>query len=327
MLDVPITLRAHLLDEPAVDLLRYLRAALDPGVVLTYGPDVRAGSEVLVAGRPQREHLTASDRLRAVIIPFAGPPAPTLTLMRDFPHLTLHNLHHNAAPTAEMAVTLLLAAAKQIVPADSALRQGDWSARHTPNQTLLDGKTALILGYGAIGQRVGLVCRALGMRVLAIRRTPEPDDVAEVHGADRLRDLLADAHALIICLPATAATEGLIGAAELDRLPDGAILVNVGRAAIVDQRALYEALRSGQLFAAGLDVWYRYPAEIEARSSTLPADEPFHTLPNVVLSPHRAGGLGVREVEMARMAALAAALNAASRGEPIPNRVDLAAGY
>ncbi len=114
-----------------------------------------------------------------------------------------------------MAFTLLLAAAKSIVPLDRALRRGDWSTRQSPFLTLLlAGRTALILGYGAIGQLVAQMCRGMGMRVLATRRSDEPasDGLAEVYPATALADLLPQADALIVCLPLTEETRGVIGA-------------------------------------------------------------------------------------------------------------------
>jgi phosphoglycerate dehydrogenase-like enzyme len=288
---------------------------------------VPADYHILVAGRPQREHLIASPTLRALIIPWAGLPEVTRELMRDFPHIAVHNLHHNAAPVAEMAVTLMLAAAKLVVPTDRALRAHDWTPRyHRPNPTvLLEGKTALILGYGAIGQRVAHLCRALGMKVMAIRRCvvmPSPD---EIYPPNALHRLLPQANVLIICVPQTPETTGLIGEKELALLPPGAILVNVGRGPIVDEAALYHALCEGPLHSAGLDVWYDYPADEAARSHTPPSAYPFHELDNVVMSPHRAGGAD--ETEMLRMMHLAALLNAAARGDEMPNLVDLQAGY
>ena len=117
----------------------------------------------------------------------------------------------------------------------------------------------------------------------------------------------------------------MIGEHELALMPPGGILVNVGRGPVVDPGALYSALRSGQLGAAGLDVWYNYPKSPEERASTPPAEFPFHELDNVVMSPHRGGGSD--QTEELRMTHLAAHLNAAARGEPIPNKVDLDAGY
>ncbi|MDX1994180.1 MAG: NAD(P)-dependent oxidoreductase [bacterium] len=320
----------HLLTEPTADALAYLRERLSPTIHLTTGEIVPPETVILVTGRPRREHLAAAPALTALIIPFAGLPQETRALLRDFPQVSVHNLHHNAPMTAEMAVALMLAAAKQLLPADRIFRQNDWTPRYSENTSVvLEGKTVLILGYGAIGRRVGAVCQALGMRVLATKRNPVEalEKEIEIHPPAALPDLLPQAHVVMICLPDTPDTTNLLGAAELALLPPGAILVNVGRAAVVDQTALYEALRSGHLHSAGLDVWYRYPADVDSRTSTPPAEVPFNELDNVVMSPHRAGGGGAAEVEQRRMAALAESLNGAARGEAIPYRVDLARGY
>jgi phosphoglycerate dehydrogenase-like enzyme len=231
-----------------------------------------------------------------------------------------------------MALALLLAAARRLVPNDQALRRGDWTLRYDPPPvTILHGKTVLILGYGAIGQYVGRVCRALGMRVMAVRRQPAgpapADSEATVYGVDALFNLLPQADVLMVTLPLTAETRGLIGAAELALLPAGALLVNVGRGPVVDEAALYQALHSGRLAAAGLDVWYRYPESEAARTHTLPSAYPFHELDNVVLSPHTGGGFGSPYTERERMLHLARLLNAIHRGDPTPNRVDLTLGY
>ena len=127
--------------------------------------------DILIGGRPTRDQLLACPNLRAVIVPWAGVPDSTQALLREFPHIAVHNLHHNAAATAEMAIALLMAAAKFIVPIDQKLRVNDWSPRYAPSRSIeLAGKTALIVGYGQIGQRVGRVCRAMDMTVIATRR-------------------------------------------------------------------------------------------------------------------------------------------------------------
>ncbi|NOX64003.1 MAG: hydroxyacid dehydrogenase [Chloroflexi bacterium] len=314
--------------------LAQIRAGLDPDIVITTGktPPDPAQYEILVRGSPSREEIEASPNLRAVIIPWAGVPPETAELLRDYPHITLHNLHHNDAPTAEMAIALLMAATRFLIPIDRSFRRFDWTLRYEPLPAqILDGKTALILGFGAIGQRVGRVCEALGMNVLATRRHPQAalryDLQAEVHPPEALSNLLPRANVLIITLPLTPETRGLIRAAELARLPDNAIFVNVGRGEIVDEAALYEALKSGKLAAAGLDVWWNYPETKEARQHTPPSAHPFHELDNVVMTPHLAGAWGTPDSEARRIAALVAMLNAATRGEPLPNRVDLDMGY
>jgi phosphoglycerate dehydrogenase-like enzyme len=282
---------------------------------------------VLVAGRIERKHLEASSKLRAVIVPFAGVPQQVRELFAEFPEVALHNLHHNAAPTAEAAVGLLLAAAKSLVPIDAAFRKHDWRPRYAMGRSVpLAGKTALVLGLGAIGRRVARALRGLGMTVIATRRSGAADESAdEVHGRDALADLLPRAAAVIVCLPTTDETTGLLGKEQLALLPQDAVLVNVARGPVVDEEALYEALRDRRLFAAGLDVWYSYPEEKEARANTPPSAFPFHELDNVVMSPHRAAH--VEDTEPSRMRHLAELLLAAARGEEIPNRVDLTLGY
>lgn len=324
-------LSVHMIRQPDPAALAHLCSSLDPEVRLTFGPDlaVPADYHIFVAGRPDREHLRASPNLHTLIIPWSGLPEMTRELMLGFPHVAVHNLHHNAAPVAEMAVALMLAAAKFVVPMDRALRAHDWTPRYRPNPTVtFEGKTALVLGYGAIGQRVARSCQALGMRVMAVRRRVarlSHGTSVEIFPPDALHSLLPQANVLIVCLPHTPETTGLLGGRELSLLPLGAVLVNVGRGPIVDEAALYWALREGDLCAAGLDVWYNYPADEAARSCTPPSAYPFHGLDNVVMSPHRAGHSD--QTEILRMTHLADLLNAAARGEEIPNRVDLNAGY
>ena len=309
--------------------LQDFQASLPASVHLTLGPDLPSAPRyhILIAGRPSEAQLTASPNLQAVIVPWAGVPESTRHLLMKYPHIALHNLHHNAAPTAESALALLLAAAKFTVPFDQALRRGDWRPRYNPTPAiLLEGKTALVLGYGAIGQRVGRYCHALGMRVLAVRRHPQAvDDLAEVHTLSTLPHLLPQSDVLVVTLPLTDATRGLLGEVELQALPAGSVLVNVGRGPVVDEAALYRALKDGPLAAAGLDVWYRYPKDESARRNTWPSDYPFHELENVVLSPHRGGS--VRESERLRLQALTEMLAAAANGHPMPNRVDMRHGY
>jgi phosphoglycerate dehydrogenase-like enzyme len=322
---VPVAVR--LPRPPRHGFLDHLRARLTREVTLIVEED--GPCDVLVHGTPDRARIEASVGLRAVVIPYAGVPRATRELLREFTAVEVHNLHHNAAPTAELAIALLLAAGKTLVPLDRALRRHDWRPRYAPERRddfSCAGRTALVLGYGAIGRRVAAGCRGLGMQVTATRRSvvgpcTGPD---EVHGPDALESLLPRAHALFVCLPSTGETDGLLGAAQLARLPDGAVLVNVGRGPIVDEEALFNELASGRL-AAGLDVWYRYPEEEEARADTAPATHAFHELDNVVLSPHRAGLCA--ETERLRAEALAGMLNGTARGEPMPHRVDLDRGY
>ncbi len=314
------------------DAVEVLHDNLRSDVELVWGPTPPARYDVLIAGRPDREQLAASRDLDALIIPFAGIPLSTRETLADFPGLRIHNLHHNAASTAEMAIALLMATAKRLLPFDRAFRRRNWQARFeaAPSAMLLDGKRALVLGYGAIGQRIAHVLSALGLAVTAVCRDPSKHPDASEFGVDvraveELHRLWPQADVLMIALPQTPETEGLVGEAQLDGMPDAALLVNVGRAAVVDQAALYDALSNGNLGGAGIDVWYNYPSGPDERAATPPADYPFHDLDNVVMSPHRAGGGDT--IEARRMAELAELLNALARGETDTQRVDLNAGY
>lgn len=327
-----MTLKVHYSIDPDVKALEILRAEIDAGVRLSANLEIppQPDFQVLINGTPKKEHLTSSPYLNSLIIPYAGVPESTRTILSDFPQLKIYNLHHNAAPTAEMAIALLMAAAKFLVPIDRDFREHNWTPRYETNPSLLlEGKTTLILGFGHIGQRVGLVCQAMGMDVIGVRRTqnarPIPGLQTEVHTIDQLDQLLPRTKFLIITLPITADTECLIGAEQLSLMIPGGILVNVGRGRIVDQTALYRALTDGTLCAAGLDVWYSYPDSPEERSGTPPADHPFHELDNIVMSPHRGGGS--RDTELLRMHHLAELLNALHNGSPSPNQVDISAGY
>jgi len=308
-----------------------LRRELHPELQLSIGQEIPqpAVYEILVAGRPTRSQLDASPELRTLIIPWAGIPPETMEKIADHPDLAVHNLHYNAAETAEMALALLLAAAKSIVPMDRKIREGDWRPRYGPNPSLLlEGRTALILGFGAIGRRVAGMCRALGMNVLAVRRHAGKGDdggKVEAHAPQSLHKLLPRAQILMLCLPLTPETTGLIGEKELGLLPREALLVNVGRGLVVEEDALFAALESGSLAGAGLDVWYEYPRDEASREKTFPSARAFHTLDNVVMSPHRAGGS--RQRMLRRLQALAELLNAAALGEPMPNKVAIDLGY
>ena len=327
-----MTLNVHYFIDPQTEALEILYPRLEDSIHLSAGEEISSAAEfqVLINGTPTREHLQASPNLHSLIIPYAGVPLATRALLADFPGIRVFNLHHNAAPTAEMTIALLMAAAKFLLPIDRTFRQSNWTPRYQTNPSLLlEGKCALILGFGHIGQRVGRFCQALGMVVIGVRRNAGaallPGLKAEVHPPQDLNQILPRTNVLIITLPITSETEGWIGAKQLSSMIHGGILVNVGRGPIVDQAALYQVLKDGTLGAAGLDVWYNYPTTEEEQQDTPPADHPFHELDNIVMSPHRGGGS--RGTERLRMEHLAELLNALQNGAPTQNLVNLDLGY
>lgn len=323
-----MSILVHLLDEINENDFRYFCEQLSPGVQVSIGKDRATACEVLIAGRPNRELLSHNPNLKHLIIPFSGLPPVTREMVSDFPEISVHNIHFNAAPVAEMVITLMLAACKFVIPIDRSLRAHDWSPRYAPSSSLLlDRKRVLVLGYGAVGQRVARACMGLGMEVVATRRHASEvyeDGVATVYPATSLHELLSQVQVVLVCLPFTDETDGIIGEAELNLLPKEAVLVNVGRAQIVDEAALFTALKTQRLSGAGLDVWYHYP-RAEAIKHTAPSKFPFETLENVVMSPHRAGHTS--ETERLRMGHLAELINTLVVSGQMPNRMDLTRGY
>lgn len=286
----------HYLHPPSdTALFKQFQSWLDPKIRLTWGEDHpgKLNCAVLIDGRPGQVLLTQNKNLKSLVVPFAGLPPETRDVCLGFPALSVYNLHHNATITAEMAVVLMLSAARFVIRYDRSFRTNDWSMRydHQRPSILLNGKKVLLLGYGAIGKQVAKVCRALGMQVSAIKRHVEYEGVVinEVpcYSPTCLSEQLSDTQVLIVVCPLTEETRGLINEKTLLQMPKGGILVNVGRAQIVEEAALYQALITGQLAAAGLDVWYRYPGSIQDRSSTKPSDYPFWELDQVVIHRKR----------------------------------------
>lgn len=183
----------------------------------------------------------------------------------------------NARAVAELALALMLACLRRLPAFDAATRAGrGWSLDPAMQDGLgeLGGKTVGLVGYGAIPHALAPVLMALGCRVIYTSRTPH----ADAPDAYRpLEKLLAEADILSLHVPLDAATDRMIDQDALARMKPGAILINTARGGLVDQAALTDALRSGKLAAAGLDVFAAEPAD--------PAD-PLLTLPNVVLTPH-----------------------------------------
>ena len=178
----------------------------------------------------------------------------------------------NTISVAEHTLALMLATAKQLRPYDTALRAGQWAVRDTLAAFELSGRTVLVVGAGRVGTRVAQLCRAFGMTVLVHARRPAP-------GSTGLDDGLAQADFVTLHLPRTPETTNLFDAARIARMKPGAILINTSRGGIVDETALAEALRTGRLAAAGLDVFSTEPC---------PAGIPLANLANVILTPHSA---------------------------------------
>jgi phosphoglycerate dehydrogenase-like enzyme len=184
----------------------------------------------------------------------------------------------HAVPLAEWSIFGLLAFAKQLPRLRRDAEERRWE--HYPTNELR-GQTLLVVGVGEIGAEVARLASAFGMHVLGVKRNTDEHvpHVESLHPAEELRDLVADADAIVVTLPLTDETRGLIDREMIERMRDGAVFVNVGRGRVVDEEALIDALRSGKLAGAALDVTFTEP---------LPPESPLWEMKNVILSPHTA---------------------------------------
>ncbi len=280
---------------------------------------------VLIDGNASKELLDAPN-LEHVIIPFVGLDPDFRGKLLERPHLKVYNSHYNDTFVAQHMLSLLLACASRLVEADQPLRRGDWRNRYDRLESMfLPGQTCLLLGYGAIGKAVEPLVRALGMKVSVLKRTKGREKGEEnVYSSAQLYEALADADVIMCSLPGTPETDNLLDARAFAKMRQGSILVNVGRGSVIDQYALYEALKSNHLLAAGIDVWWNYPKTKEDRANTLPATAPLHELPNIIMSPHRANQFAAED--SVRLKDVMETLEAIARGE-VRNHVDVERGY
>lgn len=219
------------------------------------------------------------------------------------------------APVAEHAMALLLAAAKDVPARTDEIRRGVFDQGVT--NKLLAGSTVLILGLGGIGSEIARRCKAFDMRVVGIARSRSPKEFADEVGVmEDLPRYLPQADVVVLALPLTRATEGLVDRSFLGSMKEDAILVNIARGKHIVEDDLFDHLKSHPTFRAAIDTWWTYPDSKGGR----PFHRPFHELPNIVMTPHVAPMVAGQ-----RARAMEAALDNVVRflhGEPLRNVID-----
>jgi phosphoglycerate dehydrogenase-like enzyme len=249
--------------------------------------------DVLVTMAFTAEMARSATRLKLVQVPGAGLDRIDRSALPD--GALLANAYGHETGIAEYVIGAMLALSRDVIRLDTALRRGDWQSQWAVGATPppvwpeLAGKTLGILGYGRIGQNVARRARAFEMHVRAIRRDvgqSTGDELAFLGRPDMIDDVVQGSDYVVISMPATPETIGSIGRKQLGLMKPTAFLINVTRAEIVDEDALYKALARRGIAGAALDVWYRYP---RAAGPTAPATRPFHELPNVLMTPHVSG--------------------------------------
>ncbi|MEJ7665441.1 MAG: phosphoglycerate dehydrogenase [Hymenobacter sp.] len=220
----------------------------------------------------------------------------------------------NIVSAAELAVGLLLAAARNIAPASASLRSGEWKRSRFAGIELFE-KTLGIVGFGKIGVLVAQRLSAFGMHVIAYDPFVQPGRAAQLGvRLVPLDELMAEADFISVHLPKTPETTGLIGAEQLGRCKATTVIVNAARGGIVDEGALYHALKEGRIAAAGLDVFAVEPC----------TDSPLFELDNVVATPHL--GASTEEAQEKAGISVANSVRLALSGELVPDAVNVQGG-
>jgi phosphoglycerate dehydrogenase-like enzyme len=252
-----------------------------------------ADVDVLVSMDFTKAMAEAGRRLRLIQVPGAGLDRIDRSALR--PGIYLANAYGHEAGIAEYVIGTMIALTRSFARIDAKLRAGEWESQWAigasapPLWPELAGKTLGILGFGHIGEALARRARAFDMKVCAIRRQAQsetPDGVSFIGGLEQLDDVLCQSDFVAITLSLSPQTRGLLDERRLRLMQPTAYLINVARAEIVDEMALYGALATGGLAGAALDVWYRYPT---VPGSVPPATQPFHELPNVIMTPHVSG--------------------------------------
>jgi phosphoglycerate dehydrogenase-like enzyme len=297
-----------------------LRAAVPAGVELEFlEPGQRlsehlAGVEVLYGPLPEKDFAKA-DSLRWIQLNSTGADA---MLYEAFikSGIKLTTLGGAITDTvAEQALVLLFALARNVHLQRDLQREKTWRPL---TGTEIGGMKLGILGFGRIGRAIAVRAQGFGMDITAVDAQPihKPDFVRALWGLDRLADLLRQSNALICAVPKTPATSRMISAQQLDLMPRGSFIVNIGRGGVIDEGALVAAVRSGHLAGVGLDV-----TEVEP----LPAASPLWNEPNILLTAHSAGF--TKNLREKKTRWFAENLVRYLKGEPLQGLVDPARGY
>ena len=236
-----------------------------------------------------KEIIDAGEKLKVVGRAGAGIDNIDVEAAKEKGVKVLNTPEAPAIAVAELTIGLLLSLARQIPRADSSMKEGRWAKKEFRGWQL-NGKTFGVVGLGHIGEKVARLAKAFGMKILITKRTPPSPEILKELEAEfvSLDELLRRSDVISLHVPLTPQTYHMIGEKEIQLMKDGAFIINTSRGAVVDEKALFNALKSGKLGGAALDVYEMEP----------PKDYSLMKLPNVVCTPH----IGAQTVEAQRAA-------------------------
>ena len=284
------------------------RAALLPAIADVDAILVRSATQV------DQEAIAAAKKLKVIARAGVGLDNVDVKAATNAGVMVVNAPTSNIVSAAELAVALLLASARNISPAHAALRNGEWK-RSKYNGVEVTDKTVGIVGFGRIGMLVAQRLSAFGVKLIAYDPYIQPARAAQLGvRAVSLDELLAESDFITIHLPKTPETVGLIGEDALKKVKPTVHIVNAARGGIVDEAALYDALKDGRVAGAGLDVYAKEPC----------TDSPLFTLDNVVATPHL--GASTDEAQEKAGIAVAKSVRLALAGELVPDAVNVQGG-
>lgn len=313
--------------------MEYLRAHVTPEIEFVFPKDYTTpaliqtasqGIDILLGDVPAPEVLDALRGVQLMQIPWTGMDQVDFDVLQRFT-FQVCNSHSNAISAAELGMALLLSCIKQIPSHHYALQQGNWrrpGAEDCVMPDILYGKDVGLIGYGAIGRKLARILASFDVSIHALASEARQEGEVAILGADKLDHLCSRCDILIVSAPLTTETRGMIGKRQIEAMKITAYLINISRSAIIEEDALYNALKNHEIAGAGIDVWYQYPQR--GQSVSRPSRYPFETLDNVVMSPHRGGMV---RGELPHMVDVVENLNRFAAGKPLINRVNLSKRY
>jgi len=279
-------------------------------------------ADVLLGPYVTKAILEKGRNLRLIQVPWTGMDTFDFSAMEGS-KVPVCNSHSNASVVAELCVTLLADLLKKVSYHDRKMRRGNWNRDKKPldlSSLMISKQTVCILGYGNIGGRIGKLLAAFGAKVLAVtekqRTFPE---VEESYSSEKMMEAVGKSTVVINTLPLTDSTRGMIDSAFIASMKEGTYLVNISRADIVDEDAVYSALVDGHLGGFASDVWWNAPKRGESQSWPSTHNK-FEELDNVVMSPHRAG---FAEGALPHLDDVIINLAHFIKGEPLINQVNI----
>ena len=243
----------------------------------------------VIVGVKFNASLPMPQRLRLFHAPAAGTDAVDLALLPA--SAALCNCFGHEAAIAEYVMTALLLRHVPLAAADADLRAQRWTywaGRPTALRTELGSQTIGLLGFGHIAQAIAARAKAFGMRVHVANRSPVVNPLVDQYfSLDDVPAFMGSADAVVVSLPLTPQTQGLVGQAALAAMRPDAVILNVGRGPVIEEQALFDALATRQIGGAIIDTWYQYPTP--AQTECAPSQLDFGSLPNLVMTPHMSG--------------------------------------